>query len=227
MHGTILGVVTIGRTVLFPVSCFLFLHVFAREVLLEGDADPAVVPCASIGRSVCWVAGGACVCVSLCTGTWISGGIGLFGGFGRRPAPLSMFLRWRSSDASAFGVSAWGSSAWGSSAWGGVARSAAFGGRFCAGRSSWASSRFWVLCERGLLPRCLWGFVRLPLGAWAVLTPGHDMLRYNRAEKACVASVSIVRRSLRLDAYAPPQGIVGMVRMIFAKCSVVYFTSYF
>ena len=31
----------------------------------------------------------------------------------------------------------------------------------------------WALFERGLLPRCLWGFfVRPPLGAWAVLMPG-------------------------------------------------------
>ena len=42
------------------MCCFL-LSVFAREVLLEGVADPAKVPCASIGRSV-----GLCVCVCVC-----------------------------------------------------------------------------------------------------------------------------------------------------------------
>ena len=40
-------------------------YVVAREVLLEGAADPAVVPCASMGRSVGRSAG-VCVCVCMC-----------------------------------------------------------------------------------------------------------------------------------------------------------------
>ena len=87
MLGTILGVIIIVM-LCFPVSCFLW-SVFAREVPLEGDAVPAVVPCASIGRSV-GLRGGLCVCVSLCAGTWIFGWIRLFGGIGRWPAPLSI-----------------------------------------------------------------------------------------------------------------------------------------
>ena len=72
------------------------------------------------------------------------------------------------------------------------------------------------------------GFARLPLGAWTELTPGRDRLRYKtRAEKACVASVSIVRRSLRARCVCPPAGFCWYDADAFASCLVMYFWSYF